>query len=62
MSEPRPEHPDDVIGIDEASRLLEVPLEQVRTMVATGMLTTCDAGDTPRFRRGAVLAARELGG
>lgn len=56
---------DDVIGIHEASELLDVPDEQVRTMVEQGLLTPVDTSGTagePRFVRATVLAARQLGG
>jgi hypothetical protein len=53
--------PDDLIGIDEASVLLEVTVDRVEVMVEEGLLTPVGAGER-RFRRAEVLAVRELGG
>jgi hypothetical protein len=53
--------PDELIGVDEASTLLEVTPDRVEVMVEEGLLSP--VGDGPRrFRRAEVLAARELGG
>jgi hypothetical protein len=53
--------PDDLIGVDEASALLEVTPDRVGVMVEEGLLTPVGDGDR-QFRRGEVLAVRELGG
>jgi hypothetical protein len=53
--------PDDLIGVDEASALLEVTADRVDVMVEEGLLTPVGDGDR-RFGRAEVLAARELGG
>jgi hypothetical protein len=56
-------HEDDVIDIHEAAELLDVPDEQVTTMVEEGLLTPVEgAGSEPQFVRATVLAARQLGG
>jgi hypothetical protein len=52
---------DEVVGIDEASALLEVTPDRIEVMVAEGMLTPVGDGEL-RFARAEVLAARELGG
>ena len=55
--------PADLIDVEEASSLLQVPVEQVHAMVDEGMLSSADsASSTPRFRRAEVIAVRELGG
>ena len=61
MTETRSGAPDDLIGVDEASALLEVTPDRVAVMVEEGLLTPVGDGDR-RFRRGEVLAVRELGG
>ena len=53
--------PDDLIGVEEASALLEVTADRVEVMVEEGLLTPVGTGER-RFRRAEVLAARELGG
>jgi hypothetical protein len=53
--------PDDLIGVDEASALLEVTADRVAVMEQEGLLTAVADGER-RFRRAEVLAARELGG
>jgi len=53
--------PDELIGTDEASALLEVAADRVEVMVEEGILTPVGEGER-RFRRAEVLAARELGG
>lgn len=54
---------DDVIGVGEASELLEVPPAQVGVLVDDGVLTPVDdgAGGTG-FSRAEVMAARLMGG
>jgi hypothetical protein len=63
MNDPQSGDPGDLIGLEEASALLEVPIEQVRTMVDEDLLVPVDA-DAPdlRFPRGEVIAARQVGG
>jgi hypothetical protein len=53
--------PDEVVGVDEASALLEVTPDRIEVMVSEGMLTPLGEGEL-RFARAEVLAARELGG
>ena len=53
--------PDDVVGVAEASRILEVAPDRIEVMVAEGMLTPLGDGELT-FARAEVLAARELGG
>lgn len=54
---------DDVIGTEEASALLEVPVHQVDVLVDQGVLTPVDDGTgTTGFRRAEVMAARLMGG
>lgn len=63
MTDPQAGEPDDLIGLDEASALLEVPVEQVRAMADQGLITPSgSSADAPEFLRGEVIAARELGG
>ena len=54
--------PEDVIGIEEASALLEVTQDRIQVMIAGGLLNPVDRSGNPRFYRGEVIAARELGG
>ena len=61
MTETSSGAPDDLIGVDEASALLEVNPDRVEVMVEEGLLTPVGEGDL-RFRRVEVLATRELGG
>lgn len=53
---------DELLDLREASALLDVPSEQVRTMAEQGMLTPDGEGDDMRFRRGELIAARQTGG
>ena len=63
MNDPQAGDPGDLIGLEEASALLEVPIEQVRTMVEEDLLVPVDAtAPDLRFRRGDVIAARQVGG
>jgi uncharacterized membrane protein len=52
----------DLVGVVEASDLLDVPVDQVHAMVAEGMLTPVDDDDPLRFALAEVLATRQLGG
>jgi hypothetical protein len=54
--------PDDVIGIEEATALLEVTQDRVQVMIEGGLLNPVGGPGEPRFYRGEVIAARELGG
>lgn len=58
MSEER----EDLVDLEEASRLLEVEPSQVETMVEEGMLASTEGSSGRRFRRSEVMALRELGG
>jgi hypothetical protein len=53
--------PDELIGAEEASALLEVAPDRIEVMVSEGLLTAVGDGEL-RFLRSEVLAARELGG
>jgi hypothetical protein len=53
--------PDD-IGIEEAARLLETGVDQVKAMLDEGMLTPCEGTEDVRVSRAEVLAARNIGG
>lgn len=54
--------PEELLGLDAASELLGVPVEQVRAMADQGVITARDSGDGPGFQRAELIAARELGG
>lgn len=56
------ENNDDLVGKSEASRLLEVDEGQLLALVEEGLLTPVDEGPEQQFRRGEVLAIREMGG
>lgn len=60
--EPQTGDPDELLDLREASALLDVPTDQVRTMAEQGMLTPEGEGDDVRFRRGELIAARQQGG
>jgi hypothetical protein len=53
--------PDELIGDEDASALLEVTPDRIEVMVSEGLLTPVGEGER-RFRRAEVIAARELGG
>ena len=52
----------DLVGVEEAARLLEVTPDRVQVMVDEGMLLPAGGPGEPRFRRDEVIALRELGG
>jgi hypothetical protein len=54
--------PDDLIGIGEVTALLEVGEDRVQVMIEGGLLNPVGGPGEPRFYRGEVIAARELGG
>ena len=54
--------PEELLGLDAASELLGVPVEQVRAMADQGLITRRDREGGPGFQRAELLAARELGG
>jgi hypothetical protein len=57
--------PDDLtelLDVEEASAVLEVPVDQVLAMVDQGLISAEEGSAGPRFRRAELLAARELGG
>ncbi|HWC37140.1 MAG TPA: hypothetical protein VG476_01370 [Acidimicrobiales bacterium] len=62
MADRQSEGPDDVIGLDEASALLEVTRDRVQVLIDGGILNPVGRPGEPRFYRGEVIAARELGG
>lgn len=53
---------DELLGLDAASELLGVPVEQVRAMADQGVITRHDRDGGPGFRRAERIAARDLGG
>ncbi len=53
---------DELVDVEAASQILEVPVEQVLAMVDQGMLTPEHGAAGPRFQRAELLAAREAGG
>ena len=59
---PQTGDPHDILGLDEASELLGVPVEQVRAMADQGLITSQDTDDGPGFQRAELIAARDLGG
>ena len=54
--------PDDLIGVEEATALLEVTEDRVQVMIEGGRLNPVGGPGEPRFYRGEIIAARELGG
>lgn len=59
---PQAGDPEELLGLDAASELLGVPVEQVRAMADQGIITQQESGDGPGFQRGELIAARDLGG
>jgi hypothetical protein len=59
---PQAGDPEELLGLDAASELLGVPVEQVRAMADQGVITRRDSGDGPGFQRAELIAARDLGG
>jgi hypothetical protein len=53
---------DEVIDIEAAAALLEVTRDRVQVMIEGGLLNPLSGPGEPRFYRGEVIAARELGG
>jgi len=51
----------DLVGVEEASRLLGLEPGRIHVMVEEGLLTPVGEGEM-RFRRDEVVALRELGG
>jgi hypothetical protein len=62
MSDSQGAQPDDLIGINEVTALLEVAEDRVQVMIEGGLLNPVGGSGEPRFYRGEVIAARELGG
>lgn len=59
---PQAGDPEELLGLDAASELLGVPVEQVRAMADQGLITMRDSGDGPGFQRAELIAARDVGG
>lgn len=59
---PQAGDPEELLGLDAASELLGVPVEQVRAMADQGIITQRESGDGPGFQRAELIAARDLGG
>jgi hypothetical protein len=57
-----PFDPAELVGVEEAARLLEVAPDRVQVMVDEGLLVPEDGPGELRFPRGEVIALRELGG
>ena len=57
-----PFDPAQLVGIAEASELLEVTPDRVQVMVDEGLLVPAEGDGELRFPRGEVIALRELGG
>lgn len=62
QSERQTGDPEALLGLDAASELLGVPVEQVRTMADQGLITLHEGDEGPGFQRAELLAARSLGG
>jgi hypothetical protein len=62
MSDTQGAPPDDLIGLSEVAALLEVTEDRVQVMIDGGLLNPVGGPGEPRFYRGEVIAARELGG
>lgn len=61
-NEPQTGDPEELLGLDAASELLGVPVEQVRAMADQGLITRHDHDGGPGFQRAELIAARDLGG
>ncbi|HEU5082142.1 MAG TPA: hypothetical protein VFU14_02290 [Acidimicrobiales bacterium] len=59
---PQTGDPDELLGLDQASALLGVPVEQVKAMAEQGLITSIEDEGGTGFRRGELIAAREAGG
>ncbi|MET0728996.1 MAG: hypothetical protein ABWZ76_11935 [Acidimicrobiales bacterium] len=53
---------DELLAVEAASAVLEVPVEQVLALAEQGIITAVQGSSGPRFQRAELLAARELGG
>jgi hypothetical protein len=62
MSDSQGAQPGDLIGMNEVTALLEVTEDRVQVMIDGGLLNPVGGPGEPRFYRGEVIAARELGG
>lgn len=52
----------DLVTVETAAEILEVPVEQVRVMAEEGMLTPESTPSGPRYHLAEVRAVRLLGG
>lgn len=52
----------EMIGLEEATSLLEVASDRIRVMIEGGLLNPVGGPGELRFYRGEVIAAREQGG
>lgn len=59
---PQTGDPDELLGLDQASALLGVPVEQVKAMAEQGLITTVEDDGGTGFRRAELVAARQAGG
>jgi hypothetical protein len=59
---PQTGDPEEILGLDAASELLGVPVEQVRAMADQGLITRHDRDGGPGFQRAELIAARDVGG
>jgi hypothetical protein len=63
MTTPEPDGPlDELLDVEDAAAVLEVPPEQVLAMADQGLLTPEEGSSGPRFRRDELLAVRLQGG
>ena len=54
--------PEELLGLDAASELLGVPVEQVRAMEDQGLITRFENAGGPGYQRAELIAVRDLGG
>jgi hypothetical protein len=62
VGDSRSAQPDNVIGIEEATALVEVTQNGVQVMIEGGLLNPVGGLGEPRFYRGGVVGAGELDG
>ena len=60
--QPQMGDPEELLGLDAASELLGVPVEQVRAMDEQGLITRMENEGGPGYQRAELIAARDLGG
>ncbi len=60
--QPQMGDPEELLGLDAASELLGVTVEQVRAMDEQGLITRRENEGGPGYQRAELIAARDLGG